>query len=156
MISYLCIHTHTYIPLVYFTCLSYVVYNFQGLLREREQGIEDEKIWERKPVFYFMDPFFMVLANDHVKTIKKANKKGEQARNTAWDKALRFFNGYATSTVGPSIIDADYILLPTCIESAHWVLFLFSLKTFEVILLDSMNDSPYYPKESEIVVCLLV
>ncbi|XP_074338974.1 uncharacterized protein LOC141677107 isoform X2 [Apium graveolens] len=131
-----------------------IVYMYMALLHQREQDIQYGNIWERKSIYYFMDPYFMVLGMKHVESIKTA-KKGDNEEKKAWDKAQHNFSGFVTATVGPSAIEADYIFIPCCIREAHWVLFIFSVKSFEVVLLDSMNDNPDYPREKEVVTWLL-
>lgn len=71
-----------------------------------------------------MDPYFIVLGWKHMRKIRKAARKGEDAVNKAWHEALWVLNGFATSTIGPSVIEADYIFIPCCVGGAHWILFM--------------------------------
>ena len=94
----------------------------------------------------------MVLGKEQMKKIRKASKQDEGEVKKAWHKALRTFNGFATASIGPSIIEADYIFIPCCVGDAHWVLFVFNTARFEGLLLDSMNDEPAYREEIRVVV----
>ena len=69
---------------------------------------------------------------------------------------MRNFNEFATSEIGPSIIDADFIFIMCCIQGAHWVLYIFLVKSFEALILDSMNSLPDYPKETQVVYALFL
>lgn len=132
-----------------------IIFCYMALLREREETIHRSNIWERKPIYYFMDPYFIVMGWDHMKKIKRAIRKGESQLNKAWHDALRSLHGFATSSIGPSVVEADYIFLPCCVSGVHWILFMVCTKTFDVILLDSMNDEVEYSKETEVVSWLL-
>ncbi|KAK1399055.1 hypothetical protein POM88_008918 [Heracleum sosnowskyi] len=132
-----------------------IIYSYMGLLREREEDIHNGNIWERKPVYYFMDPYFIVLGKEQMKKLRKATMKGEDEETNAWHAALRFFNGFACATIGPSVMEADYMFIPCCVGNAHWVLFMFSTKNFNAIILDSLNDEPDYQEDIQGVSWLL-
>lgn len=128
----------------YYVSLSIITFDFgfQTLLRDREEGILVEKLWERKPVYYFMDPLFMQLA-------KTKNYKSPESLTSLH----RFFCDFATSDVGPPINKVDFIFVPACVNESHWVLFVFAVKVWGVILLDPLHDNPHYPEEEEVMVC---
>ncbi|XP_074355333.1 uncharacterized protein LOC141694693 [Apium graveolens] len=132
-----------------------IIYTYMGLLRTREEEIHTRGIWERKPVYYFMDPYFMVLGKGHLKKIRKASRVGGDTLQRAWNKALRSFTGFSSATVGPSVLEADYIFIPCCVGDVHWVLFMFGTRRFEGLIIDSMNDEPDYREDIRVVSWLL-
>ncbi|XP_074378266.1 ubiquitin-like-specific protease ESD4 [Apium graveolens] len=116
-----------------------IIYTYMGLLRTREEEIHTGGIWERKPVYYFMDPYFMVLGKGHVKKIRKASRVGGDTLQRAWNKALRSFTGFSSATVGPSVLEADYIFIPCCVRDVHWVLFMFGTRRCELFLHEHLH-----------------
>ncbi|XP_074352039.1 ubiquitin-like-specific protease ESD4 [Apium graveolens] len=106
-----------------------IIYTYMGLLRSREEEIHTGGIWERKLVYYFMDPYFM----------------------RAWNKALRSFTSFATATVGPSVLEVDYIFILCYVRDVHWVLFMFGTRRFEGLIIDSMNDEPDYHEDIRVM-----
>lgn len=54
-----------------------IIYSYMGLLRERDENINIRKVWERKPFYYFMDPYFIVFGKDNM---KKSEKQLERVR----------------------------------------------------------------------------
>lgn len=114
----------------------------QTLLRDREEDIVLENVYERKPTYYFMDTFFMNLA-------KGVNPKRET-------KALiRFYVQWASCGVGPPIKNVDFIFVPAHVSGNHWVLFIFAVKNWGVILLDPLYDDAEYPEEERVMVSIL-
>lgn len=74
----------------------------------------------------------------------------------AWQKAITSFGKWGTAGVGPSIIEAEFVFIPVCHDN-HWILFIFSTKTFEVILLHSLSNTiDYYHQEVEVLTWLLL
>ncbi|XP_074350166.1 ubiquitin-like-specific protease ESD4 [Apium graveolens] len=110
-----------------------IIYTYMGLLMSREEEIHNGGIWERIPVYYFMDPYFMRACN----------------------KALRSFTGFSTANIGPTILEADYILIPCYVGDVHWVLFMFGTRRFEGLIIDSMNYEPSYREDIRVVSWLL-
>ena len=111
----------------------------QMLLRDREEEIA--RLHDRKPTYYFMDPFFIPLA-------KTKNWKNPES----YVKLHNFYCDYGSAEVGPTINKVDFIFIPTCVEENHWILFVFSVKTWGVVILDPLYDDSSYPEEEEIVV----
>lgn len=66
-----------------------------------------------------MDPYFVILGMTHIVSIKKPMKHDHNEVTKAWDAAKRVFTGFATASVGLSIIEADYIFIPCSIKDAH-------------------------------------
>lgn len=50
-------------------CNFFICLFCQALLRHREEYIATSGIWERKQVYYLMDPYFTVLGKQHFKGI---------------------------------------------------------------------------------------
>lgn len=75
-------------------------------------------------------------------------------RRKAWDTTQRVFTRFATSSIVSSVIEADYIFIPCCIKDIHWVLYVFDMRSFQAIIMDSMADNPHYKEETEVMVCL--
>ncbi|XP_063936209.1 putative ubiquitin-like-specific protease 1B [Daucus carota subsp. sativus] len=112
------------------------------LLRDREEEIA--RLHDRKPTYFFMDPFFIPLA-------KTKNWKNPES----YVKLHNFYCDYGSAEVGPTINKVDFIFLPTCVEENHWILFVFSVKTWGVVILDPLYDDGSYPEEEEIVTEML-
>lgn len=114
----------------------------QCLLRDREEDIAREKVFERKPSYYFMDPLFMAVAQK-----QDYRHESEVLKN--------FYLNWATCGVGPPINKVDFIFVPTNVNENHWVLFIFAVKQWGVILLDPLYDDAHYPVEEKVMVLLL-
>lgn len=100
-----------------------------------------------------MEPYFVMLWIKHITSIQKGIRKGGSAEKKVWDSAKRIFIGFATSSIGRSVIEGDYIFIPCCVKSVQWVLFVFDMRTFQAIILDSMTDNLSYKEETQVVVC---
>ena len=111
----------------------------QSLLRDREESILQDRVWERKPVYYFMDPLFMEAAK------KRSFRAPSKAAHT-------FYCDYGSAAVGPTINNVDFIFFPTCVNRNHWVLFVFAVRVWGVVIIDPLYDDPQYPREEQIMV----
>ena len=114
----------------------------QNLLRDREEVIALEKLFERKPTYFFMDPLFIPLAKT------KKWKKPE-----SYIALHNFYCDYGSAAVGPTINNVDFIFVPACVTDNHWILFVFAVKKWGLVILDPLYDEPSYPEEEEIMVC---
>ena len=129
-LCYVCIFAFSYLWLL---TLSYL-FMPQLLLRDRVEVVAS--VFERKPTYFFMDPFFIPLA-------KTKNWKNPES----YVKLHNFYCDYGSAEVGPTINNVDFIFLPTCVTDNHCILFVFSVKTWGVVILDPLYDNASYPEE---------
>lgn len=108
--------------------IGFLLMSLQCLLRDREEDINMDKVFDKKPSYYFVDPLFMPLA-------KKVNWKHET------NAVKNFYLQWVTTTVGPPINKVDYILVPTCVHDNHWVLMVFVVKAWAVMIIEGGRES---------------
>uniref|UniRef100_A0A162A2F6 Ubiquitin-like protease family profile domain-containing protein n=1 Tax=Daucus carota subsp. sativus TaxID=79200 RepID=A0A162A2F6_DAUCS len=111
-----------------------IIYAYMLLLRDREEVVAS--VFERKPTYFFMDPFFIPLA-------KTKNWKNPES----YVKLHNFYCDYGSAEVGPTINNVDFIFLPTCVTDNHCILSVFSVMTWGVVILDPLYDNASYPEE---------
>nr|XP_017217396.1 PREDICTED: uncharacterized protein LOC108194972 [Daucus carota subsp. sativus] len=119
-----------------------IIYGYMWLLREREEAIAAAGVYPRKPIYYFMDPFFITLAMELDYTVLT-------------ERVKRFFVTWGSCGIGPPINEVDYIFVPANVNGNHWILMVLSVKEWGVMVFDPMTNKAEHAKEEQCVVGLL-
>lgn len=79
--------------------------------------------------------------------------KGVDYKNLT-EKVKHFFVQWGCCGIGPTINKVEYISFPANINENHCILIVFSVKVWEVMVLDPMNDEATYSEEEACMVLI--